>query len=35
VVVQVSGGQVTVAFPEVGIKHLLLEYAPLRKVEEG
>ncbi|MCR4420237.1 MAG: DNA helicase PcrA [Clostridia bacterium] len=35
VVVQVSPGQVTVAFPEAGIKHLLLEYAPLRKVEDG
>ncbi|MGB9920498.1 MAG: DNA helicase PcrA [Moorellales bacterium] len=35
VVVQVSAGQVTVAFPEVGIKHLLLEYAPLRRVEDG
>jgi DNA helicase-2/ATP-dependent DNA helicase PcrA len=36
VIVQVRGQgrdtQVSVAFPEVGIKHLLLEYAPLRKL---
>lgn len=32
VVVQVKGEQVSVAFPDMGIKHLMVEYAPLKKI---